>query len=337
MNYLIFFIINILLITSINYVQHKLNVLIDINLKHKIYDKNKVPLSGGLYILASIFIYKFIFNLNIDINVVVILVSIFILGFFSDTKPNFKPVIRLLLQLFLIILLIIFCDLNINKTNIFFIDKYLSIYYFNLIFTSLCIIVYLNGSNFVDGVNTNLIGYSIIVLIFISNFETQFELNILLLIMVVFYLFNLFGKCFLGDNGVYIISILMSYIVINTFNLNSINPIFAINLLWYPAFENLFSIIRRFVYNNKVDEADKKHLHSLLYLFLNKLKLNKIITNSLTGFTICSFNLISIFISFKYMNNNQILISIITINILIYLLVYFKLLNILSTRSFSNK
>ncbi len=337
MNYLIFFIINILLITSINYVQYKLNFLIDISLKHKIYDKNKVPLSGGLYILTAIFVYKFLFNININLELIIILVSMFVLGFFSDTKPNFTPAIRLLLQLSLIILMIIICDLKINKTNIFFIDNFLSINYFNLIFTSLCIIVFLNGSNFVDGVNTNLIGYSIIVLFILSNFETEFELKFMLLAMIVFYLFNLIGRCFLGDNGVYVISILISYIVINTFNLNSINPIFAINLLWYPAFENLFSIIRRFVYNDKVDEADKKHLHSLLFLFLNKLKLSKIMTNSLSGICICLFNFLSIYLSFMNMNNNQILISIITINIFIYLLVYFKLLNILAKRSFSNK
>ena len=49
-----------------------------------------------------------------------------------------------------------------------------------------------------------------------------------------------FGKCFLGDNGVYVISILLSFIVINIINYNNLNPIIAINLLWYPAFENLF-------------------------------------------------------------------------------------------------
>ena len=36
MNYLYFFLVNILLITCINYVQHKFNFLIDIRLKHKI-------------------------------------------------------------------------------------------------------------------------------------------------------------------------------------------------------------------------------------------------------------------------------------------------------------
>ena len=129
--------------------------------------------------------------------------------------------------------------LKLTKAK-FFIDIFLSNIFFNILFTSLCIIVLLNGSNFIDGVNTNLIGYFLIVLFIISKFNYYFDVNYLIIIFVVFYIYNFLGKCFLGDNGVYITSILISYIVIDIINLNSINPILAINLLWYPAFENLF-------------------------------------------------------------------------------------------------
>ena len=40
-SYINFFLINTLLITCINYVQHKLNFLIDLKLKHKIKYKEK--------------------------------------------------------------------------------------------------------------------------------------------------------------------------------------------------------------------------------------------------------------------------------------------------------
>ena len=88
-------------------------------------------------------------------------------------------------------------------------------------------------------------------------------------------------------------------------NLNNLNAIFAINLLWYPAFENLFSIIRRYVSNDKVDKADKRHLHSILYLILSKNKYLNNLSNSLSGVIITLYNFISIGLSYKFINNNQ--------------------------------
>ena len=289
-------------------------------------------MSGGIYLLISLGIIKLIYNIDISINFIFILSLFFILGYFSDTKPNFLPILRLIIQLILIFLLIKISLLQINESKIFFIDKFLDNSLFNLIFTSLCIIVLLNGSNFVDGVNTNLVGYFIIVLFFTNKFGYIFDLNLFILILLAFYIFNFFGKCFLGDNGVYVLCILVSYIFINTINLNSINPIIAINFLWYPAFENLFSIIRRYVSNDKLDIADKKHLHSILYLFLNKRKILSKFSNSFAGLIINIYNFFSIFVSFVFINNNQILILIIIINIIIYLSIYFKLLNNLSNR-----
>lgn len=332
MNYLIIFSISILLISCINYVQYKLNFLLDINLKHKIKSSTKIALSGGIYLLISLIIIKFIYNIDLSINFIFILCLFFILGYFSDTKPNFLPILRLIIQLILIFLLIKICSLQINESKIFFIDQFLDNSFFNLIFTSLCIVVLLNGSNFVDGVNTNLVGYYIIVLFFTNKFGYIFDLNSLVIILSAFYIFNFFGKCFLGDNGVYVICILVSYLIINAINLNSINPIIAINFLWYPAFENLFSIIRRFVSNDKVDIADKKHLHSILYLFLNKRKSLSKFSNSFAGIIINIYNFFSIFLSFIFINNNQILILIIIFNIITYLSIYFKLLNNLSNR-----
>ena len=337
MNYIYFFLINIVLISSINYVQYKLNFLLDINLKHKIKNKRKIALSGGIYILISLILCNNLNYIDIPIYIFFVLSLFFILGYFSDTQPNFVPILRLILQLILIILFLYYGDVKIDQSKIFFIDIFLSNIFFNILFTSLCIIVLLNGSNFIDGVNTNLIGYFLIVLFIISKFNYYFDVNYLIIIFVVFYIYNFLGKCFLGDNGVYITSILISYIVIDIINLNSINPILAINLLWYPAFENLFSILRRYVSNNKVDKADKKHLHSILYILLNKRKTISKYSNSLSGLVLNLYNFLTIFLSYKYLNNNQILLTLLVINISVYLFTYFKLLNLLSNRFVSKK
>ena len=330
MSYLYFFTICILLISCINYVQYKLNFALDLSLKHKIKNIEKVPLSGGIYILLSVLICTYSFNIDISFHLILTMSLLCVLGLFSDAKPNFVPVLRLAIQLLIIMFFAYLSGLEINKTNIIFIDKFLLNYYFNFFFTSFCIIVLLNGSNFVDGVNTNLIGYYIIILFFISKFDYVLDINFLIIILIPFYLYNFFGKCFLGDSGVYVLSILISFFVIDIINVNQINPFFAISLLWYPAFENLFSIIRRFVSHNKIDMADKKHLHSLLYLTLKKKNLK--FSNTICGLLLCSYNFLVIYFSYKYIDSNQTLILILIINILLYLISYFKLLDILSNR-----
>ena len=188
MNYIYFFLINIVLISSINYVQYKLNFLLDINLKHKIKNKRKIALSGGIYILISLILCNNLNYIDIPIYIFFVLSLFFILGYFSDTQPNFVPILRLILQLILIILFLYYGDVKIDQSKIFFIDIFLSNIFFNILFTSLCIIVLLNGSNFIDGVNTNLIGYFLIVLFIISKFNYYFDVNYLIIIFVVFYI-----------------------------------------------------------------------------------------------------------------------------------------------------
>ena len=69
----------------------------------------------------------------------------------------------------------------------------------------------------------------------------------------------------MGDNGVYISAILISYLIINFVNLNTlVSPIIAVSLFWYPAIENLFTILRR-LFKKMTYLPDKLHLHSLIY------------------------------------------------------------------------
>ena len=65
------------------------------------------------------------------------------------------------------------------------------------------------------------------------------------------------------------ISIFMSIFIIKFININKdISPLLALNLLWYPAFENLFSISRRILKKNNVSSPDKQHLHQIIFLYI---------------------------------------------------------------------
>jgi UDP-N-acetylmuramyl pentapeptide phosphotransferase/UDP-N-acetylglucosamine-1-phosphate transferase len=319
----------IILFISLISIQSKYSFLLD-NPKgerHKInYNKN-VPLSGGIYlflaILFSIFLTKYH---NENLLILVFIFLFLLLGIYSDLKKNFSPRIRLLFQATLIILMIFFLDLKINKTNIFYLDIYINNNIFNLIFTSICILVLLNGSNFCDGINCNVIGYYLIICLAIlySGLPTPNFLTIEIIISIygIFYMFNLFKKSFLGDNGVYVVSIFMSIYIIQFTNLNTnVSSLIALNLLWYPAFENLFSIIRRVITKKKIEVADRSHLHTLI--FKKILKNNNInLSNSLSGIFINIFMSIGIFASINFRNNSKILMFILLINIIIYVIGY---------------
>ena len=237
------------------------------------------------------------------------------------------------MQFIIIFLFIYFIDLKINKTGVFFLDYYINSKIFNLLFTSFCITILVNGTNFCDGVNCNVIGYYIIVLIaiLIEGFTTPKNLpdiNLVILIFAVFYIANLFQKSFLGDNGTYVISIFMSIFIISFININkNISPLLALNLLWYPAFENLFTIVRRIKINKKIYVADDLHFHNLLKNNLIDLKKNFIISNSITGIVLNLIMSVGILISVNYYNNSKVLLTILLCNIIMYLLVYFIFLS----------
>ena len=64
-------------------------------------------------------------------------------------------------------------------------------------------------------------------------------------------------------------------------------------LLWYPAFENLFSIIRKQINKISFQTTDNKHLHQYLFKFFKKkFELKNEIVNSLTGNIIVFYNFI---------------------------------------------
>ena len=50
----------------------------------------------------------------------------------------------------------------------------------------------------------------------------------------------------LGDTGAYILSFFVGFLIISCHKLNPyISPYFFITIIWYPCYENLFSIIRK--------------------------------------------------------------------------------------------
>ena len=75
-----------------------------------------------------------------------------------------------------------------------------------------------------------------------------------------------------------------------------ISPLLALNLLWYPAFENLFTILRRLNNNRTVDMLLMvfTFIHCLLKKIFHLSK-NFYLSNSLTGILINLFVCLLVF------------------------------------------
>tara|TARA_B100001175_G_C19508770_1_gene642416 strand:- start:229 stop:1257 length:1029 start_codon:yes stop_codon:yes gene_type:complete len=305
---------------------------------HKSKLNQGIPLTGGTYFLLSIFLIIFNDQSSIVPNIYFIFfLLIFILGAFSDSIKNMTPTLRLIIQITIILSCIYLMDIKINKTSLTILDLFLSNFFFNLFFTTFCLLVLLNGSNFCDGVNANVVGYYLIVffgLAYLTNDQTNLNnLILIILCLSIFYVSNLLNYSFLGDNGVYFISFFSGVYLINFINFeSSLNPLIAINLLWYPAYENLFSIVRRMIKKIKVDHADTLHLHTLFkkYLSFKYKKINNL--NSISGFIFNLYNLISISLSLYFIDSSYILLLIIIINLITYNFVYLVLKNLLKNK-----
>ena len=139
---------------------------------------------------------------------------------------------------------------------------------------------------------------------------------------------NFYQKIMLGDSGSYILAFFFGYILINQYNTSqNISPYFVATLLWYPAFENLFSIIRKKMLQRSSMNPDTNHLHQLIFHKLKtKFKFNVFFINLISAHLINLYNFIVFIVAIQNYQDSKFQISLIMLNLTVYTLFYFKLL-----------
>ena len=331
-------IINLILLIILYFFFKKNSILVDnthFSLHKKIGKNNKSPIIlGGLYILIiTIFYFK-----NINFDICIIFIIMFVIGLLSDCNIISSSLIRFIFQFFFILLLTYFGNLTINNIRIDFLDVFLKNEIINIFFVAFCLVVLINGSNFIDGLNGLVSGYYVLILlsiIFVINnneqileidFDIQF-LNILVFSLIFFFIFNIFGKAYMGDSGSYLIALVVGFYVIKFYEINYlISPYYFALLLWYPSFENLFSLLRRLKTHSEISKPDNKHFHQLIYRYFKiKKYFNEKKINPFTSAIILVLNIPSFFLGSFYPSETKILLFALGLNITIYCLIYFKI------------
>ena len=182
--------------------------------KHQLFANKSVPLSGGiiLFFPVAFFLFDsykfFVFTYSF----------LFILGLLADLNFLISSKKRFFIQFLLILFFVYLLKLEVLPTRILFLDNYIENTFISYLLTIFCLLVLINGSNFIDGLNGLLLGYILLVLFFLNKLSLLQTIGLddekiyyfaLLFLFLLFLNFN--NKLFLGDNGAYSLSFLLGF------------------------------------------------------------------------------------------------------------------------------
>ena len=296
----------------------------------KFFNKNKIQLSGGIFLIPIFSLVTYDHSIILTISIF----SIFLLGLFSDIGLFSSAKFRFITQSIIIFLFLYYSNSLLTSVRIDLFDQILENYLFSLFFTLFCLMILINGTNFIDGLNGLVLIYYLMIIFIIFNlklFEYSFvdnlDATLIMMILIYLILFNVFNQLYLGDSGSYLIGFLFGYILLQIYENNQlISPYFIALLLWYPAFEILFSIIRKIKFKKSPFKPDNKHFHHLLFLYIyKKFKFDSNLSNNTTTLIIILYNAIIFLIAAQNIQHTTLQVILFAFNVSIYLISYLKL------------
>ena len=244
--------------------------------------KIDVPLIGGIYLYFSFLIYFILFNLFNDgfqirfaLSFFLIVTSYFIIGLMDDII-KIKSISRIFLIIFATLIACSFTkEFQIEKIYISFFKPETSIN-LSIYFTIFCILVLNIAINLSDGTNGVTSSINTVWLIFFCYLFFEIDKNfyyIILLVIVtsvIFTIFNLKSKCFLGSSGCNVLSSISAFSAIY---LNHETKIYSDTIFIFfliPGLDMIRVIFTRLLNKKNPFSPDRDHLHHLLEIIINK-------------------------------------------------------------------
>jgi UDP-GlcNAc:undecaprenyl-phosphate GlcNAc-1-phosphate transferase len=239
--------------------------------------KNPISLLGGLIILLNFYLVIFTFKaLNFDdlifngqfFYIVVVLNTLFYIIGVADDINNLSPKIKLLfITLSFLTVVNFFPDIKLELIKISFLDK---IYYFNsysVPFLLLSFLLLSNAVNMFDGINLQLIFFSIFIFIIfiLKGFLPIFFITLLICLFILGFL-NYKNKVFLGDGGSYLLSSIIGCTFIYQYkyidNYLYGDEIFIILLI--PSIDMFRLFVVRSINKKNPFKGDLNHFHHIV-------------------------------------------------------------------------
>lgn len=305
------------------------------NAVQKIHDGYTPRLGGSIFfIFFSIIVFVFDFaGFNLLRMSVFALLPTVLITLIEDIFNNIRPKVRLTAIVISSILLLTLIETTLPIIDIPYLREFfLSNPFVLAILLIISLSVLANGFNLIDGANGILyfsfisILLSMLILAHALNSTSFINIyNLLLILTIISIIFNYpIGKMFAGDLGAYCIGLLVGFVTILFFSEHpSLITWYAFLILFYPVFELIFSMMRRYHNHKPMMQADSSHLHQLIFSVLNK-KYSNYLSNNLVVLILSPiwlFPLIWIFLYGPFMNFFMTWLGII-LECLIYITMY---------------
>jgi len=150
-----------------------------------------------------------------------------------------------------------------------------------------------------DGINLQSAGYYSVVIIHLAVVNQTYSFfmfsGLTLIYLIYFAIYNYKEKIFLGDNGVYVFSFIISLLIIKTYQENAYSFFVEeiLIILFLPIIDMLRLFFMRLFKNKNPLKADRRHLHHILLKKYGLIKTNTLLITPLI-FSILSINLTNI-------------------------------------------
>lgn len=298
-----------------------------------------IPRFGGLVIFITLFFcYQFqLFSSEWLNNFYIIFLSLLplvLVTFLEDVYNNILPIARLFFIFFSSLAVFVYGDFLLPVIDI----PYLSEFCINHQWVLIVLLTFsmasmVNAFNLIDGANGLLLFSFISVLsslYLMADYLNDIDWLNLLRIIITICLIQLFfnfpkARIFAGDLGAYSFGYIVALLVIIFFGQhNEYLTWQAILILFYPAFELIYTFFRRIKSDKSPLEADRLHLHQLIFSYIHNATGKSILSNASTTIIlcpICFFPILWIWLHGIQLDLKLISLGLI-INLVMYLLYY---------------
>lgn len=261
---LISLLINFITLYFISYLSNKLRLL-DMA-KNKIHLKDTPKFGFFIFLNLSFFllIFSFYNDLNYEgIHITLFIFSFLILGYFDD-RNNLSVIFRFLVSSILIIIFYLYYPGFLYVSQLF---PY-SLNLFLLVFFTLGFIHLINITDGLNGLVPSLFLYSCLYYLLkgYNEFNNLHQLLIVLSIfgMGVFFIPNLFGKCFLGNSGSYLVAIIVTILYSKLYSIGVVEYSDILLIFYIPLLDGIRVTLKRIINKKNPFEGDLTHLHHII-------------------------------------------------------------------------
>lgn len=285
----IFLIVLVCFLSSILFVQMMKKVAIFLHVLDVPNDKRKIhtkpmPLLGGIGIFLAFLLGYMLFapKDNLMLSILISSFLIILLGLFDDMTKSETPMpnkFKAIVQMVVSLIVVLYGGLELTKASMFGITIEFGI--FSKPLTVFIIVACINAINLIDGLDGLCAGISSIYFLTIAVIGIILNkfggLDIIISLMMLGctlgYLVHNFppARIYQGDAGSTFCGLMIAVVFLLGFKTTTLTSLIIPTLLLaIPILDTLFAIIRRKLKGQKIDHADKEHLHHQLLKKLSK-------------------------------------------------------------------